>query len=482
MKKILLLIGVGFILTGNVTAEDASHGMLNSMGEQNSCFMDIVAQVPQSTVCNWNKTGPVLPPKIYAVEGLECNVYFDNLFLDDASDYGIDVDSPIGQQQNKRFTVVPTNKSVTPFIINVFDKKTWHKIEMKTAQLIVAPRSAGSGKVAKVMLIGDSLTNSGFISQTLLNHAEHDPLKISLIGTRGKRPNYHEGRGGWTVNAYTSGGITNYNFTVSSVSSLPAINSTKYGCDSAVLKVQEENLSNGAGSLICSLVSGQIPSEGHGILRKISGDGDENISFSSIASTPANPFWRHGTLSFSEYLAEHSLSIPDIVVIQLGTNDVFIYNDDTALMTAIDKDLTSLDTLIASIQDAGVSKIGLMIVSPPASDQDAFGANYGCGQLRARVKRNYLLWAKQMISKYNNRESDGIYLVPSNVALDTVNNMVYSPVAPVNSRSNATMARQNNGVHPAISGYQQIGDALWAFIKCQYIVEYTVLATGVKRP
>lgn len=38
--------------------------------------------------------------------------------------------------------------------------------------------------------------------------------------------------------------------------------------------------------------------------------------------------------------------------------------------------------------------------------------------------------------------------------------------APVSSRSSVTVQRQSNGAHPDTSGYQQIGDALWAFLKC----------------
>ncbi len=50
--------------------------------------------------------------------------------------------------------------------------------------------------------------------------------------------------------------------------------------------------------------------------------------------------------------------------------------------------------------------------------------------------------------------------------LKPLNGYTLFAAAPVNSRSSVTVQRQSNGVHPGTSGYQQIGDALWAFLKC----------------
>ena len=109
--------------------------------------------------------------------------------------------------------------------------------------------------------------------------------------------------------------------------------------------------------------------------------------------------------------------------------------------------------------------VGLMIPTPPAS-QDGFAASYGTGQPAWRDKRNIMLWAQELITKYTGQEASRIYLVPSNTALDVENGYPLAASAPVNSRSSVMVQRQNNGVHPDTSGYQQIGDALWAFLKC----------------
>ncbi|MCM2317936.1 MAG: SGNH/GDSL hydrolase family protein [Pseudomonas sp.] len=180
-----------------------------------------------------------------------------------------------------------------------------------------------------------------------------------------------------------------------------------------------------------------------------------------------NPFWINGAVNFPQYLVNNSIATPDWVMIHLGINDSFAQTSDSACSALAEAELVKLDTLIASIKAADANtKVGLMIPVPPSAHQDAFGSSYGTGQTRWRFKRNILIWARQMIAKYAGQEASRIYLVPSNTALDTVNNVSRAASVPVNSRSSVTVERQNNGVHPSASGYQQIGDALWAFLKC----------------
>lgn len=184
--------------------------------------------------------------------------------------------------------------------------------------------------------------------------------------------------------------------------------------------------------------------------------------------TTGSPFYISGAVNFPQYLVNNSVATPDWVFIHLGINDVFSQTTDATAIAAADAAFTSLDTLIASIKAAGAGvKVGLMIPSPPSTDQDAFGSNYASAQSRWRFKRNIVLWARQLLGKYNGQEANRIYVVPSNTALDTLNNMNRAAAAPINSRTALTSTRQSNGVHPATEGYRQIGDAAWAFLKCQ---------------
>lgn len=182
--------------------------------------------------------------------------------------------------------------------------------------------------------------------------------------------------------------------------------------------------------------------------------------------TTGSPFYISGAVNFPQYLTNNSIAVPDWVLIHLGINDVFGQTTDAGASSTADSAFTLLDTLITSIKVSGAGvNVGLMIPTPPSATEDAFGANYATGSTRWRFKRNILIWARQMLVKYAGQEASRIYLIPSNTALDTVNNMSIAASAPVNSRSLVSSTRQSNGVHPATQGYQQIGDAVWAFLK-----------------
>ena len=182
--------------------------------------------------------------------------------------------------------------------------------------------------------------------------------------------------------------------------------------------------------------------------------------------TTGSPFYISGAVNFPQYLTNNSIATPDWVLIHLGINDVFGQTSDAAANSTANAAFVNLDILIASIKAAGAGvNVGLMIPTPGSKFEDAFGNNYATGQTGWRFKRNILIWARQLIATYAGQEANRIYLIPSNTALDTVNNMSVAASAPVNSRSLVSSTRQSNGVHPSTQGYQQIADAVWAFLK-----------------
>ncbi len=332
----------------------------------------------------------VIPPYIFACEGRECNVYFDNLHLSAIVDYehNVDTSTSVGKQQRERFTWIPAGAQASGTItIDVHHPRNSVKLSTKTVQLRAAAASAGTGVTRKLIVVGDSLVNGGVITQTLLDISGSDAMHVTTLGTQGTGPNNHEGRSGWTINQYVTSG---------------------------------------------------------------------------------SPFYISSAVNFPQYLTNNSIAVPDWVIVALGINDCFGQTDDTACSTLADAELTKLDTLITSIKAAGAGvKVGLVLPSLPSFYAESFGENYATGQTRWRFKRNILIWSRQLIAKYTGQEASRIYLIPSNTALDTVNNMSTASVAAVNSRSSVTTARQNNGVHPGTSGYQQIADAIWAFLKFQ---------------
>jgi hypothetical protein len=150
----------------------------------------------------------------------------------------------------------------------------------------------------------------------------------------------------------------------------------------------------------------------------------------------------------------------------LGANDMLGSKDET-VETSIDTMFKHYDMLVDMIRRVRHdTKIGVLLVLPPAATQDAFGANYQCGQTRWKYKRNQQRLVERMMQNYGNREAEDIYLVPTNVNLDCANN--YPAVkAPLNDRTKIEGVRLNNGVHPETEGYRQVGDTIFCWMKAQ---------------
>ena len=120
--------------------------------------------------------------------------------------------------------------------------------------------------------------------------------------------------------------------------------------------------------------------------------------------------------------------------------------------------------MIASIKASNANvKIGVCLPTTYA-DQNAFGNNYACGQTSWRAKRNIVMFNSKLIQQYSNKEAQNIYVVGSGCNVDTESNFP-SGTTQINAHNTNTITVQTNGVHPDVSGYKQIGDAMFAFIK-----------------
>lgn len=175
-------------------------------------------------------------------------------------------------------------------------------------------------------------------------------------------------------------------------------------------------------------------------------------------SGATNAFWDGSAFNFAWYLAQNSIATPDHVVINLGINDAA---NNVSPATFI----SQLQTMITSIKAANSNiKIGLAVPIPPSHDQDAFGASNNSGLARFKQKNTVFALGQAVIDYCIANASNGIYAVPININLDTVHNMSTEQVA-VNSRNSTLITRQNNNVHPLNSGYYQIADVFYYWIK-----------------
>ena len=194
------------------------------------------------------------------------------------------------------------------------------------------------------------------------------------------------------------------------------------------------------------------------------------MTMAEDANHVTNAFWNPTAQKFDAdyYFDNTSITKPDFFVINLGINDVFGIADDSSLQTSIETIVGYCDAMIASVKTASpASKICVCLTIPPNYSQDPFGKWQNSGQTRRRCKRNNALLVERFISEYDEREDEGIYIIPIHVALDTVYNMQLETIA-VNARnSDVTYSSPvaNAAVHPYTSGYWQIADVYKAFLK-----------------
>lgn len=350
----------------------------------------------------------VLPSVIPVVVGQEVNIYFDNTVLvPDRRQLLFDVVCDKGMQQDERWTFVPKVSDIgdIPLTLDVCDFSNKLIASAKTTIRIV-PADSGAGKDISFLIIGDSLTHASVYPEEILNLCKPSGNpSLKLYGTHhvgGTSPeNRHEGYGGWTFERF----VTFYS---------------------------------------------------------------ENRSSADLG-TRSSPFVYlidgKPTLDFKRYVQEQcGGKSPEFVSVELGCNDIFGSNEADQ-QSVIDRTLGFADKLVNAILDAGANtKVGMVMLPPPAASQDAFGNNYGCGQTRWQYRRNQHRFTEQMKTKYGGRENERIYLIPDYVNVDTEHGFPTETVT-ANSRTAEKITRLANAVHPSEAGYKQMADSIYAWMK-----------------
>lgn len=336
------------------------------------------------------------PSVIYATEGVETNIYFDNVIFSNLPNamLSVDIVCKKGRQYEKFWRITPTAEDTgeTTFTLEVrFDGKL---LASKTSQLIVSDKETAKGKSIKVLCIGDSTTAGGqYVKIINTDYQSLASPAMTFLGTRGSAPDRHEGRGGWKFSQYA-------------------------------------------------------------------GDGGKT------AKSP-NPFWNLETkqLDFRNYLADngYTLSSDDLITVHLGINDVFNGVSEDKL-ASIKADFDKLVSLFRAVVP-GIT-IGLCLTIPPSISQDAFAISYSTGQTLNGYMENYKQLVAFLLAHYDTPQmrASKLYCIGFNHCIDRTHNFNRSTM-PANARNPTPIDTWKNGVHPDASGYYQMGDALYAFIR-----------------
>ncbi|MGJ1516526.1 hypothetical protein ACR79N_16165 [Sphingobacterium siyangense] len=172
-------------------------------------------------------------------------------------------------------------------------------------------------------------------------------------------------------------------------------------------------------------------------------------------SGKVNEFWNPATGKFDAtyFMTHNGFSGLTHVFIPLGTNDIFDPESDDTLKTTTAAAVAAYDEIIASYKAYDPNlKICIMATIPASNSQDIFGSVYNANKTRWRFKRNLDYFVSELIRKYDNRTSEKIYVVGSNLGINPSTDFEGSVSTPA--------------VHLNSTGYNNLGDDVYKFLKC----------------
>ena len=352
----------------------------------------------------------VLPEKIYASAGIECNIYFRQIFMTvNPENYAFFVKCKKGRCEEKRWTYTPSKADSGSYDIDVEVHNDEGLVAKGKTQLIIVPADAGKGKSVSILIMGSSTIHMRHAIPRHLHALFKKPgnPRLAMIGENGphwpdKTPGEirHEGYGGWSYARFTTRGSSN--------SDRPAIEYKR-----------------------------------------------------------RNPFWNPKTKSvdFKAYLEKNNQGkAPDYLLIALGGNDVFGCTDAN-IEERLKNIREQMLCLFAAIRKAAPETVIMLLQSDnTSSSQDAFGINYGAAYFRWQVKKNFAKFRELVNEVVRTSNDPNLVKVEATYAFDCENNVPVRKEG-VNRYNRTPVYRQANALHPTDAGYNQLADVIYVWMK-----------------
>lgn len=306
----------------------------------------------------------VLPTQIYAVVGLEMNVYFDNIVLTDRpEEYRFEMSCDIGKAGERRWTVTPTAKAVGDheLSVTISDRDTGKQLAKAATKLRVIAADAGAERAIKLLIIGDSLTHATAYPNEIARLLAGDGNPSwKMLGTHQPRSAAkdvaHEGYGGWTWQRFA----------------------TKY-------EPNPDGTHRKRSSPFVYLVDGQ-------------------------PRLDLDRYWKQ----------ECGDRRPDYVIIMLGINDCFSAPAESP-DGRIDAMFEQADVLLKAIQDtAPQCEIGICLTTPPNAREAAFEANYKGRYSRWNWKQIQHRLVQRQIERFAKSKQAKRSIIPTQLNLDPI--------------------------------------------------------------
>lgn len=309
-----------------------------------------------------------LPPAIYAVPGVELDVYFDDVVLtQELQAYRFEVDCPLGKAADDRWTLDAAGVETGDYAFSIRVRSSEGALLASAESVlnIVSPQAGADAKL-RLLIVGDSLTNATVYPNELARLlSQPGNPQCTMLGTH--RPSNaatgvaHEGYGGWTWELFSG---------------------------------------------------------------KYEPNPDEAKRLRSSPFVFVGDEGKPG-LDVPRYIREQcDGDPPDFVIFLLGINDCFGAPpyDPQGIDARIDHMFDQANILLADFRKAAPdAQFGICLTPAPNSREEAFAANYKGAYTRWGWKRIQHRLVQRQIAQFHNGDDPRVSVIPTELCIDPVN-------------------------------------------------------------
>ena len=418
---------------------------------------------------------------IYCVVNDKIQLYYD-MFIHHIGDYSLNIKCQKGKNYTRYWEYLPTTSDVgtTTMTIQLLNIDGEVIEEKQTNIITINPQNPTSSK--NILFVGDSLMMDGQIPIEVSRRLKGttgvatSPQSLNLTNYNivGRRKNSDqtvgwEGTGGWSFGTYLSStGMEGVRFTVSGATDIrPGDIYTIDGFEQR-FQIGEINLTEGSGYVFggfygkYDIYNNQELLPTTGTLEIITGNGQDNISFTNASVERYQPFWNTETNQFdiTSYINKYCNGKLDIICIYLGPNNYIGSNPYTYNYNYV---LDDAKQLFSKIHEQSPNTLIIISYNILPSQNGGLGYNYAAsGDSGSFLTTSWNYKVHKMNRLYKTIETDKNYkdyvkVIDLCSQVDSNNCYPYIEKE-VNNRSTEKEKVGTNGVHPSNTGYWLMAD------------------------
>lgn len=418
-----------------------------------------------------------LAKKYHLVVGDRFELFYRGIIkLFNPYQYYIRVRCDKGNPFPRYYTFTPKESDVGEYTLSVelLDNDN-NQIEIAYTKLVVEKAQAPSKKL-NILCIGDSLTVNGVWPKEACRRfcalgGNPEGLGfgevLNFIGTCKTNLDEteigYEGYGGWTWRSYSTNEHISFSSSVwikTKHDKTEADQHTIWESNNKLWileTIEEDRLKFKRGPNNFSMVSNLSDKLTHVENAVHTSD----VIIESYEFEKGNPFYskKKEDIDFIEYLEENNFEKPDLIYILLTWNGLYIpFNENFSHHLDYAKKI--LRHIKEVLPNTLVTLLGIQICSVNGGIASNYGANGPYSDTFGSISTafNYNLQLEELT--YLDEFKDYVSYVDTKAMFDSEYNMPSTDI-PVNARSKITEKIGNNGVHPTMDGYLQIGDVFY---------------------